>query len=226
MPDIQLVILDMAGTTVQDEDVVNRIFQEALAGAGLMASRDQINAVMGYPKPVATHLLMTAQQGSASDEAIARVQADFLVRMNHYYATDPTVREVAGASTLFRQLRAAGLRVALDTGFARATVDVILHRLGWMDGLLDATAASDEVERGRPHPDLVYVLMEKTGVTDPARVAKVGDTPSDLQEGTAAGCGLVVGITSGTHTADELRPYPHTHLIARLDELPALLGLD
>ena len=54
-------------------------------------------------------------------------------------------------------------------------------------------------------------------------VAKVGDTPSDLQEGTAAGCGLVIGVANGTHTREQLAAHPHTHLIASLQELPALV---
>jgi phosphoglycolate phosphatase-like HAD superfamily hydrolase len=65
--------------------------------------------------------------------------------------------------------------------------------------------------------------MELTGVTDAGHVAKMGDTPSDLQEGWAAGCGLVIGVTNGSHTRKQLAPHPHTHLIDNLRELPGLL---
>jgi hypothetical protein len=44
-----------------------------------------------------------------------------------------------------------------------------------------------------------------------------------LQEGTAAGCGLIVGITAGTHTRKELAAVPHTHLIDRLEEIVPLV---
>ncbi len=66
--------------------------------------------------------------------------------------------------------------------------------------------------------------MKRTGVTEVRRVAKVGDTPSDLLEGTAAGCGLVIGVTNGTHTRAQLAAYPHTHLIPGLERLLALLS--
>ena len=52
---------------------------------------------------------------------------------------------------------------------------------------------------------------------------KVGDTPSDLQEGTRAGCGMVVGVTSGSHTEEELKGHPHTALIGSVRDLPGLL---
>ena len=44
--------------------------------------------------------------------------------------------------------------------------------------------------RGRPHPDMIHHLMRVLKVEDATRVAKIGDTPSDLHEGTAAGCGF------------------------------------
>ena len=148
---------------------------------------------------------MTAAGKPASPADIAPVHADFVQRMLAYYRTDPAVREVPGATDVFRRLRAAGVKVALNTGFSRPIVDVILTRLGW-EKAVDATAASDEVPRGRPHPDLVLHLMAKLGVMDAKRVAKVGDTVSDLEEGTSAGCGLVIGVTTGRTRGPSLRP--------------------
>jgi phosphoglycolate phosphatase-like HAD superfamily hydrolase len=98
--------------------------------------------------------------------------------------------------------------------------------VGWSRNvLIDATISSDEVARGRPYPDMIQDLMNRLGVEDPQRVAKVGDTPADLEEGRNAGCGLVIGVTAGTHSREQLERYPHTHLIETIAELPALLGL-
>ena len=144
--------------------------------------------------------------------------------MNTFYATNPAVREVEGTSEAFRRLKAAGLRVALNTGFSRSTAEIIIGRLGWREhNLIDASATSDEVERGRPHPDMLLRIMDLTGIETASQVAKVGDTPSDLLEGHQAGCGLVVGVTEGSHTAAQLQGYPHTHLIATVADLPALV---
>jgi phosphoglycolate phosphatase-like HAD superfamily hydrolase len=102
----------------------------------------------------------------------------------------------------------------------------LLARLGWHEGeAIDASVTSDEVPRGRPHPDMILHLMRKLGVADARSVAKIGDTPSDLQEGTAAGCRWVIGITTGAHTRQQLTPIRHTHLIDGLAELPGVLGL-
>jgi phosphonatase-like hydrolase len=223
--DIELVIFDMAGTTVRDDDAVNVCLREALA-AKIAVTRDEVNSVMGLPKPIAIRLLLEGKIGAAgvSTEMVSAIHDNFLSRMLCHYRTAPGIEPMPHTLDTFCQLKEAGVRIALDTGFSRPIVNAILERLGWEDGgLLDATVSSDEVQRGRPHADLALRAMAITGVRDPRRVAKVGDTPSDLQEGTAAGCGLVIGVCNGSHTREQLAAHPHTHLIVSLQELPALV---
>jgi phosphonatase-like hydrolase len=223
---IELVVFDMAGTTVNDEDGVNRCVRAALDHVGLAVTRDDVNRVMGIPKPEALRQLLGRYQRADLQPRLDAIHADFVIRMIRFYETDPSVREITGPSETFRRLRAAGIKVALDTGFSRNIVDVVLARLKWDDGqLVDATITSDEVRRGRPHPDMIEKAMIDLAVSDPKRVAKVGDTPSDLEEGNAAGCGMVIGVTGGSHTAEQMRPHRHTHLIHTVADLPGLLGV-
>lgn len=225
---IRLVVFDMAGTTVHDDDAVNVCLGQALSAAGIWVSRDAINTVMGIPKPVAIEHLIAGVRPPEPDEArrarVLAVHADFVRRMTDFYSSASGVREMDGASTLFRTLQTRGVICALDTGFDRRTADTLLDRLGWVSaGLIDVTVTSDEVTRGRPAPDMIVRAMALAGISRAWDVAKVGDTPSDLEEGTAAGCRLVVGFTSGTHTRDQLAAAPHTHLIARLGDLLAVI---
>lgn len=226
MSTIELVVFDMAGTTINDDDGVNRCVRAALEQVGVSVTRDAVNLVMGIPKPLAIRQLLERYERPELVAQIDAIHADFVRRMIAFYQTDPSVHEIAGAAATFRRLRAAGIKTALDTGFSRDIVDVVLERLGWKDdSLLNVTVTSDEVPRGRPHPDMIEKIMRELGVGDPRRVAKVGDTPSDLEEGTAAGCGMIVGVTGGSHTPDQLRPFPHSHLIGTVADLPALLGV-
>jgi phosphonatase-like hydrolase len=224
---IELVVFDMAGTTVHDEDSVNRCLRAALAEAGLTVSAAAVNEVMGQPKPEALRLLIERSPlRDALSTRVDTIHADFVARMFRFYQEDASVREIPGTSRTFARLKQAGIQVALNTGFSRDIVEVLLDRLGWVEqGLVDATVASDEVLRGRPHPDMIQRLMSLVGVATPQRVAKVGDTPVDLLEGHHAGCGMVIGVTQGTHTREQLEPFPHTHLIGTVAELPPLLGV-
>ncbi|MGZ3449177.1 MAG: HAD family hydrolase [Polyangiales bacterium] len=214
---IELVVFDMAGTTVLDRDNVAGALVAALAEAAVAVDVAQVNAVMGWPKPDAIRHLLGGKNGDV--EAIHR---DFVGRMIRYYRTDPEVGEVPGASAVFRWLRNRGVKIALDTGFSRPIAEAIVTRLGFASKI-DVLVTSDEVLHGRPAPDLIHLAMKRAEVTDASAVAKVGDTPSDLQQGRAAGCGLVVGVTRGSHTAEQLAKHPHDLLVPTVASLPGVL---
>ena len=109
---------------------------------------------------------------------------------------------------------------------ARRLASAFLDGFDWMSsGLVDTLVGSDEIDQGRPRPDGIVAAMKRTGVGVAERVAKVGNTPADLVEGTLAGCGWVVGVTHATHRRNELFLAPHTHLVASLSEMLHVLGV-
>lgn len=218
---IKLAVFDIAGTTVEDPGGVATCFEASLASAGFSRDRSAVNAVMGIPKPTAISQLIGQPENSA---IVQQIHADFRDRMMSYYQHDPNVRPISGAAEAFRLLRESGISVALDTGFDRAIVNVILDRLGWGDDLLDATVASDEVESGRPSPDMIFRAMKLTGVDLALHVAKVGDTASDLLSGSAAGCRYVIGVTSGAQTRTELVGHPHTHIVSTVADVAPIIA--
>lgn len=214
-------MFDIAGTTIRDDNFVGQCLADALAAADVHPTLPQLNSIMGIPKPVAIAEL-AGLEGKTVD--VPAVYADFERRMVDFYRT-AEFTPIEGAEDAIRRVTDAGIKVYLDTGFARAVTESVLDRLGW-HGLVSGTVSSDEVARGRPFPDLIYLAMERAGVTDVKAVCKAGDTPSDMGEGTAAGCGWVVGVLSGTHTREELEAHPHTHILASVAEIPGLLGIN
>jgi phosphoglycolate phosphatase-like HAD superfamily hydrolase len=71
---------------------------------------------------------------------------------------------------------------------------------------------------------MIFRAMERLDVADVRQVMKVGDSPVDLEEGYNAGCGEVIGVLSGAHTAATLSQYPHTCLLESVADLPALFS--
>lgn len=218
----ELAVFDMAGTTLYDGDAVNTCFRAALAGADVHVDPAQVNTVMGLHKPEAIRILLLSAGREFTDSDVDRIHADFVARMKQYYAHDPAVRELPGASAAFTKLHNAGIKVALNTGFSREIVDVILTRLNWLDAV-DATVASDEVARGRPFPDMIRRLLAMLDLIDAGRVVKVGDTLVDLEEGKNARCGLVLGVTTGAYSRAQLEPGPHHHIVDSLNDAIALI---
>ncbi|HEU0175853.1 MAG TPA: phosphonatase-like hydrolase, partial [Blastocatellia bacterium] len=224
-PLIELVVFDMAGTTVSEGGAVYQCLSDTLEANGLEIPANSMLEVKGMDKYEALRILI--ERSAMREQLLPGLDAiheDFVERMIEFYRSNPEVGEMPGASETFRRLRQAGVKVALNTGFSRDIAQTLIDRLNWeRDELIGASVTSDEVERGRPHPDMIQMLMLRLGVTDPRRVAKVGDTPADLFEGKNADCGLVVGVTQGSCAREQLEPCPHDHLIGSVAELPELL---
>lgn len=225
---LQLAVFDMAGTTVRDFDNVHEALQEALSFENIHVTRDGVNDVMGMPKPVAIEILLKKElpEGQVTKAFIDQVYSRFESIMIDFYKTDPLVMENDGVEDLFRLLKSKGIKISIDTGFSRVIADAIFERLGWKEKqLVDYSVTSDEVSNGRPHPDMILKAMDFFHISDPNLVMKVGDTASDMEEGRNAGCGFVIGITTGAFTAEELLQTPHTHLVHHLSEIPGIIGL-
>ena len=221
---VKLVVFDMAGTTVEDEQNVAYALQQALSDYGFKVHLNDINVVMGYAKPMAIRILLgqhLQEDPAITDkDTIELVHKRFVSIMKGFYQHSTNTKAKAGAEQVFAALRKRGIKVAMDTGFSREIADAIFEKLGWVEGRdFDLSVTSDEVKNGRPYPDMIYRAMDTLGVHDINEVAKVGDTQSDLQEGNAAGCKYVIGITTGAYTAAELAKERHTHLASNLAEV-------
>jgi len=128
------------------------------------------------------------------------------------------------AEDVFNQFQTRGIKIALNTGFTKVITDAILNRLGWSSNpLINAVISSDEVPEGRPYSYMIKQIMEKLEIDDARKVAKVGDTKVDIEEGRNANCGLVVAVTTGAYTREQLQQYYPDHIIDSLQQLPALI---
>jgi phosphonatase-like hydrolase len=228
MPSIKLAVFDMAGTTIHDEFYVAKAFQQAMHRSGYPGvTLQEATDRMGYPKPLAIRELLEIhepQREAISPSLVDRIHTDFVNGMVDFYAREPGIRPVADAEAVFDALHGLGIRVALDTGFSRDITDVILARVGWTDGrYVDATAASDEVERGRPYPDMIRKIMAELGIDDQATVIKIGDTEVDINEGHQAGCLMTIGVLGGAFTREQMLPHRPTHILNSLSELIPLI---
>jgi len=219
---IKLVVFDIAGTTVKDDDYVAHAFRNAFVKNGYDISLDQTYPYMGIKKIVAVNAMLAKLGGQSADAGT--IYTDFTDEMMDFYTYNASVMPLPYAEEVFQQLKEKGIRIALNTGFPRIIADVIIDRLQWKDkGWVDDTIASDEVEHGRPQPFMIQELMLRASITDPLEVAKVGDTEVDVNEGRNAGCGLVVAVTTGAYTEEQLAAYDPDHIISSLSLLPNLI---
>lgn len=220
----KMVVFDMAGTTVEDDDNVHQSLIKAMESKGYRITREDANRVMGYPKPVAIGTLLKenfkVQSESERATLVEKIHKHFLLDMIHHYRYNPDVKAKPNVEYVFDALRKKGIKVVIDTGFSREIADAIIERLRWESNkLIDYSVTSDEVKHGRPYPDMIQKAMAQFKIKDPSAVTKVGDTPSDLMEGMNAKCGNVIGVTWGAYKREELEMEKYTHLIDDLVEV-------
>lgn len=219
---IKMVVFDIAGTTVKDDDYVANAFRNAFVKNGYKVTLQDTYPYMGVKKIAAVKALLERIGGKTADAGT--IHTDFVEEMMNFYSYESDVEPLPYAESVFQQLRENGIRIALNTGFPRVIADVIVNRLQWKEkGWIDDTIASDEVTHGRPQPYMIHALMDRAGISDAADVAKVGDTGVDVNEGRNAQCGLVVAVTTGAYSETQLAAYGPDCILKDLSGLATLI---
>ncbi len=223
---IELVVLDMAGTTVDEHGDVYRALEDAVTATGASVDRADLQAWMGADKAEAIAALMELG-GIRADPRIVAKQFDiFRQLLALRYEANPPVA-LPGAEEALRVLKSRGIKVGLTTGFSRGVATPILETLGWGIGkgqLLDAVVTSDEVAAGRPAPYMIHRVMEATGVHDVRNVIAGGDTVVDLKAANNAGV-QELGVLTGALGREALEQHPHSWVLEGVKDLPKVLGL-
>lgn len=218
MSTLQLVIFDIAGTSVKDIGFVEHAFLS-------VSDRHELGLDAAWIKPrMGVHKLAVMREALEHSGKLDTIEPEQL-SIEFEDAIDEQVESgsapaLPGFIELFNDLKDAGVKVAFTTGFSRKTAETVLKGAG-ID--YETLVASDEVENGRPAPDVVHEAMRRAGVEDPARVAVIGDTPSDLGSGMNAEAALAIGVGHGTHALSDLEGHPHTHLAADMNTLRNIL---
>jgi phosphonatase-like hydrolase len=220
---IKLVVFDMAGTTVDEQNVVYKTVHQALLRAGMEVSLETVLLhAAGKEKFQAIKDVIEAENATGHINALAVFQ-DFEQLLDEAYATLMPL-PMPGVETVFARLRARNIRIVLNTGYKNTVARGLLEKLGWEEGLhFNLLITADDVERGRPYPDMILLAMAKFEITDAASVAKIGDSKVDIEEGKSAGCGIYAGITTGAQTAEQLAEAAPTHILNALEALLPLL---
>lgn len=221
---IRLVVFDMAGTVINEDNVVYKTLQKAANEGGIDVDLPQVLAIgAGKEKLMALRDIAGKYAPAMTDSDIANIYNHFVDLLDEAYQS-LEVKPMPGAEVLFAELRRKGIFIALNTGYNRKTSDQLLSKLGWLQStLVDAVVTASDVTQSRPHPDMIFQAMNALGIEDASTVIKIGDSQIDIEEGKNAGCGMTVGITTGAHTREQLLFAKPDYVIDHLSEVLHLL---
>ena len=219
---IHVAVLDMAGTTVADDGLVVRAFDAAATAVGLPADGDErdqarryVLDTMGQSKIVVFRALFgTEERAQRANAEFERAYAE-LIDTGH-------AAPIPGAAEAITELRDAGIKVALTTGFSAATQGKLLAALGWQE-LADLALAPGDGVRSRPYPDLVLAALMRLGADGVDNVAVLGDTCTDVESALRAGAAIAAGTLTGAHSEEDLRAAGATHVVGSVVDFADLL---
>jgi phosphonatase-like hydrolase len=220
---IKMVVFDMAGTVVDEDNVVYKTVQKALKHGGIEVTLGQVlTDGAGKEKSKAISDIALKYDPTVDSLAIEAIYQDFVKMLDHAYE-ELEVIPMNGAREVFEELRRRGIYRVLNTGYSKKTAMQLIAKLGWKkDREYDDIITATDVPKTRPYPDMIFMAMELMGISDASVVAKIGDSIVDIEEGKNAFCGLTVGITTGAHTREQLAS-AHPDMI--IDKLTDLLPL-
>ena len=225
MKNIKLAVFDMAGTTVNEDNVVYKTVQRALDQGGFQVSLETVLELgAGKEKYKAIEdILGEETKEVVSKEKTEEIYQSFKILLAEAY-DQLEVAPYNGVEELFGILRSNQVKVVLNTGYDYRTAKTLVDKLGWEIGKeIDALITADDVELGRPSSEMIDKAMEQFGIESPDQVLKAGDSVIDIEEGKNAHCGMTIGVLTGAHTREQLVKANPTLILESLEELGEIL---
>jgi len=222
---IELVVFDMAGTTVNEDNVVYKTLQKAINTAGRQLPLDFVLAHgAGKEKHQAIKDILKEEDGKYHEEEALVLFESFKSLLEKAYE-NLAVTTYAGVEDLIDFLRKNHIKIALNTGYDTKTAQFLIDKMKWKLGVqFDALVTADDVQKGRPNPDMIFKAMHILQIDSPEKVLKAGDSIIDIEEGKNAQCGMTIGVTTGAHTRAQLASAHPTYVLDSLLELKGLLS--
>jgi HAD superfamily hydrolase (TIGR01509 family) len=204
-----IAILDVDGTLVDTNYHHTIAWHRALRAHGHTVQMWEVHRHIGMGGDQIVAALVGEEVEGREGEAIRAAEGDA------YGALIGEVVPMDGARGLIEDLREDGARVVLASSAKQEEVDHYLDLLDARD-LIDAWTTAADVERTKPHPDLVHAALEKAGEGSPA--VMVGDSTWDVKAAEAAGIHTLAVLTGG-FSEDELLEAGAAEVVRSIAEL-------
>ena len=180
---VDAVIFDLDGVLVDSEHVWDAVREElACERGGRWHDRAQAD-MMGMSS---TEWSRYMHDVIGLPEPPQQIDAEVVRRMRERYAQELPL--VDGGVDAVRRL-AADFRLGLASSSNRPLIDAVLEQAG-IAGLFKATVSSEEVERGKPAPDVYLEAARRLGVA-PERCVAIEDSANGIRSAKAAGMRVV-----------------------------------
>lgn len=201
-------IFDMDGTLTDTVQLVSEAWSYALRSLGYDVPPEAVEPLVGLP---AAKLAEVFTGSSATIVELSELRSSYLEARARDAKAFPEVPEVLS------KLRSAGFRLSVATSLPSGIARKVLEGAGIL-GLLDSLVGGDEVQRGKPEPDIFLEACKRVSV-QPREAVVVGDRDYDILPAKRIGSFSVL-VVRGSYCPSE-RP---DAVVSDLRGLLSLLG--
>jgi phosphonoacetaldehyde hydrolase len=193
---LKALVLDWAGTTVDFGSLAPaRTLQHLFAEAGIALNEAETRRDMGLPKKEHIRGILSMLRvrdawrelrgHTPVDADVDEMFAKFIPLQ--FSCLDQYSSVIPGVPLAVEMIRMRGLKIGSTTGYTRTMLDLLVNKSAAEGYRPDCSLAPEEVGAGRPYPFMMYEAAIRMQVYPMSAIAKIGDTPADIQEGLNAG---------------------------------------
>lgn len=206
----EAVVFDMDGVLIDSEGIWQQVREEFAADCGAAwTAADQVST-MGCNTAAWARIMVQRLNLRPRGLDAAAVAAEIVRRMQAKYTARLPLRP--GALDAVR-CAAGRWRVALATGSPQALAGHVLRVTG-LDRVFEATVCGDDVEHGKPAPDIYRAVLARLGVRAEHAIG-VEDSGNGIRALKAAGMAVIAAPSPGYPLSDEMLALAD----ARIDEM-------
>jgi HAD superfamily hydrolase (TIGR01509 family) len=216
MPSVfRAVIFDLDGVLADSEPWWNQIDAKLLGEHGVTYGGEYHRDVLGVSYRLAVEFYKNAFHLSASVEELMQRRGEIA---SEFFANH--VDLFPSAKSTLQELGQMKMPLAVATSSVGASARPFLNRTG-ITSFFDVIVTGDEIERGKPHPDIYLRVAEKLGVPDHACLV-IEDALSGVAAGRAAKM-RVAAIPDTRFVDPRVYEKQADYVLGRLSEIPALI---
>ena len=201
------VLWDMDGTLLDSAEYHWLAWRDILAGERFELAHNQFVATFGQRNDT---ILRGYFGADLSDAEVARI-GDAKEERYRGLVRERGIQLLPGVGEWLARLQAAGFRQAIASAAPRANIEALVEVLG-VAQFFDAYVGAEDVQRGKPDPQVFLTAAERLGVP-PARCVVLEDAHAGVEAAHRAGMRAIAVRTS--HAAIEA-----DIVVDTLDQLP------
>lgn len=209
-----LAIFDCDGVLVDSDRISLRIQAERIRALGLpLSDEDCVREFLGIGMPATLRRIEEWLGRPLPDGWEAELEAEVEAAFR---------RELQPVPGIVEALDRIAVQTCIASGGSHEKMTLTLGLTGLYERFAGRIFSAEEVERGKPDPDLFFYAAERMGVV-PERCVVIEDSPWGVAAGVAAGMSVLGYAADADVQAADLRE-AGAIVFTDMAELPALLA--